>query len=103
MIGDHDFDTSYNDCDDSSFNDWFYQETGTSLSFYMDSATRKEVADVVTSNMSPGGLDRGGMWEMARMIAREEEAKSLGNNNQVVEMLDAGEIKSSTSRRQRRR
>ena len=54
-----------------SLSDWFYHETGTRLSFHMDSATRREVATVVTT-MSQGGLDKGGIWDMARMIAREE-------------------------------
>ena len=107
----NDDDTSHHDAtndinDDSSFDDWFFQETGTNLSFYMDSATRKEVADVVASNMSPGGLDRGGMWEMARMIAREEEAKPRihSSSSNQVESLEAGDvIKSTTTRRQRRR
>lgn len=84
--------------DDDSLADWFYHETGTNLSFHMDSKTRKEVADMV-DNLSPGGLDRGGMWEMARMIAREEASKRMSIQ---VEKLESGEIKSGTSRRPRR-
>jgi hypothetical protein len=86
------------DHDDCSFADWFYHETH--LNFHMDSKTRKEVADMVDT-LSPGGLDRGGMWEMARTIAREEASKGMRNNQ--VEMLESGEIKSGTSRRPRRK
>ena len=57
---------------DDSLSGWFFQETGQGLSFHMDSSTRKEVTEVV-ANMSQSGLDKGGMWDMARMIAREEE------------------------------
>mmetsp|Transcript_33100 Transcript_33100/g.49969 ORF Transcript_33100/g.49969 Transcript_33100/m.49969 type:complete len:176 (+) Transcript_33100:440-967(+) len=56
---------------DQSLSDWFLHETGQPLSFHMNSATRKEVAEVANT-MQQGGLDKGGMWEMARMIAREE-------------------------------
>jgi hypothetical protein len=58
---------------DEEFNAWFYEETGHSdVMFRMDMKTRKEVIDVVNSQ-SQGGLDRGGMWEMARKMADQEK------------------------------
>jgi DnaJ-class molecular chaperone len=58
---------------DEEFNAWFYEETGhADIMFCMDIKTRKEVIDVV-NNQAQGGLDRGGMWEMARKMAEQEE------------------------------
>jgi hypothetical protein len=34
----------------------------------MEDATRREVAHV-HATLAPGGLDRGGMWELARQVA----------------------------------
>lgn len=82
--------------DDDAMADWFFQETGQNLSFRMNAETRKEVAQA--ANMSQGGLDRGGMWEMARMIAREEEASP---SKEEPAKLDAPE--NSATRRRRKR
>mmetsp|Transcript_12578 Transcript_12578/g.20964 ORF Transcript_12578/g.20964 Transcript_12578/m.20964 type:complete len:191 (+) Transcript_12578:47-619(+) len=82
---------------DDSLSDWFFEETGQNLSFRMDSKTRKEVAEV--ANMAQGGLDKGGAWEMARMIAREERCSSSVENPKLVEQ---GE-NVATSRRRRKR
>jgi hypothetical protein len=49
---------------------WFFQETGVHLSFSM-----QEVANVA-NNLSPGGLDRGGYWDMAKTIARQRVNKN---------------------------
>jgi hypothetical protein len=58
---------------DEEFNAWFYEETGhADIMFRMDMQTRKEVINVVQSQ-AQGGLDRGGMWEMARKMAEQEE------------------------------
>ncbi|KAL3919908.1 MAG: hypothetical protein SGARI_007082, partial [Bacillariaceae sp.] len=58
---------------DEEFNAWFYEETGHSdIMFQMDMTKRKQVIDVV-NNQAQGGLDRGGMWEMARKMAEQEE------------------------------
>lgn len=57
---------------DEEFNAWYYEETGhADLMFRMDMKTRKEVIDVA-NQQAQGGLDRGGMWEMARRMAEEE-------------------------------
>lgn len=58
---------------DEEFNAWFYEETGHSdILFRMDIVTRKKVIDVA-NNQVQGGMDRGGMWEMARKMAEQEE------------------------------
>ena len=58
---------------DEEFNAWFYEETGhADIMFRMDIKTRKEVIDVF-KNQAQGGLDRGGIWEMARKMAEQEE------------------------------
>ena len=80
-----------------SLEDWFFHETGTRLSFYMDSATRKEVAAVVAT-MSQGGLDKGGMWDMARMIARDE-AENPSRDDPIP--LEAGTTALGKRRRKR--
>lgn len=57
---------------DETLTTWFHQETGQHLSFKMDASTRLQVANV-SRTMSPGGLDRGGMWELAASVARQQE------------------------------
>lgn len=59
---------------DQEFLAWFHEETGhQDVLFRMDLATRREVIDMAKSQ-SQGGLDRGGMWEMARAMAEQEES-----------------------------
>jgi hypothetical protein len=55
---------------------WYFRETGEELSvgFAMEDATRREVVHV-HATLAPGGLDRGGMWEMARQLAATENAE----------------------------
>jgi curved DNA-binding protein CbpA len=55
---------------------WYFRETGEELSagFAMEDATRREVAHV-HATLAPGGLDRGGMWELARQLAAAENAE----------------------------
>ena len=59
---------------DDSISTWFHDETGQRLRFHMNAATRREVAHVANT-MSTGGLDRGGMWEMARAVAQAQGNK----------------------------
>jgi hypothetical protein len=81
---------------DDSLSNWFFEETGQNISFRMDFKTRKEVAEV--ANMAQGGLDKGGMWEMARMIAREEECSPSVEKPKLVEQ---GENVGTRRRRKR--
>eukprot|EP00521_Asterionellopsis_glacialis_P001226 CAMPEP_0195260172 /NCGR_PEP_ID=MMETSP0706-20130129/8423_1 /TAXON_ID=33640 /ORGANISM="Asterionellopsis glacialis, Strain CCMP134" /LENGTH=187 /DNA_ID=CAMNT_0040313855 /DNA_START=111 /DNA_END=674 /DNA_ORIENTATION=- len=60
---------------DEEMTAWFHQETGHRLSFYMDDLTRHEVIQV-SKTMSRGGLDKGGMWEMAASLEREEQVRN---------------------------
>jgi DnaJ-class molecular chaperone len=57
--------------DAAALANWFHEETGLQFNFHMTAATKRELAHVAKT-MSPGGLDRGGMWEMARRVAQEE-------------------------------
>jgi hypothetical protein len=59
---------------DEEFQAWFHEETGHGdVMFKMDLKTRKEVIDVA-AQQSQGGLDRGGMWAMARSMAEQDQA-----------------------------
>lgn len=59
---------------DEEFLAWFHEETShQDVMFRMDLATRKEVMDIAKSQ-SQGGLDRGGMWEMARAMAEQDQS-----------------------------
>lgn len=91
---------------DESFQAWFHNETGHSdVMFTMDLQTRKEVAEVA-STQAQGGLDKGGMWEMARAMAEQQKnignlkKKHAGNQTQRVE---AGSSSDGGNNRRRRR
>jgi DnaJ-class molecular chaperone len=59
---------------DEEFQAWFLEETGhPDVLFRIDLATRKEVVSVAKT-CAQGGLDRGGMWEMARAMAEQEKS-----------------------------
>jgi curved DNA-binding protein CbpA len=64
-------------CSRDALRDWYVHETGgedLSFGFAMTDATRQEVADVHWT-MGQGGLDRGGMWEMARQLAADNDER----------------------------
>lgn len=90
---------------DESFQAWFCNETGHGdVMFQMDFKTRKEVAEA--ASQAQGGLDKGGMWEMARAMAEQQKnignlkAKYAANKTQRVE---AGNNDGANHRRRRRR
>ena len=91
---------------DEEFNAWYYEETGHSdLMFRMDMKTRREVIDVVKNEQAQGGLDRGGIWEMARRMA-EEEAILKENKNKIkrtVGLNDGGKSSANSGLQRRRR
>jgi curved DNA-binding protein CbpA len=93
---------------DEEFNAWFYEETGHSdIMFRMDIQTRKEVIDVV-NNQAQGGLDRGGMWEMARKMAEQEEMlkdqkRKFKNPTIGLESSSSSELQNSSNVRRRRK
>ncbi|CAJ1926090.1 unnamed protein product [Cylindrotheca closterium] len=90
---------------DESFQAWFHNETGHSdVMFNMDLQTRKEVAEV--ASQAQGGLDHGGMWEMARAMA--EQQKNMGNLKKKhaanqTQRVEAGSNDNDSQRRRRRR
>ncbi len=91
---------------DQEFQAWFYEETGhQDVMFRMDIATRKEVVDIANSQ-SQGGLDRGGMWEMARSMAEQEKSlrQKKGDYTGTIG-VESGETKEPvvSSRRRRRK
>ena len=86
---------------DEEFHAWFYEETGHhDVMFKMDLRTRKEVIEAATEQ-SQGGLDRGGMWEMARNMAQQQE--SLKNKKKRFKTTVGIEEPNSTSTNTRRR
>jgi DnaJ-class molecular chaperone len=90
---------------DQEFMAWFHEETGhQDVMFRMDVATRKEVIDMARSQ-SQGGLDRGGMWEMARAMAEQEESlrKKKQDYHQGAIGIESGEEPAPSSRRRRRK
>ncbi|KAL3926429.1 MAG: hypothetical protein SGARI_005613 [Bacillariaceae sp.] len=71
----------------------------------MDIQTRKEVIDM--SSQAQGGLDRGGMWEMARKMAEQEEMlkdqkRKFKKGAIGLEESSVSDSKTSTRRRRRR-
>jgi exopolysaccharide biosynthesis predicted pyruvyltransferase EpsI len=58
---------------DAEFNEWFTMQTGEYLTFEMNQQMRQEVIHVYRT-MSSGGRDRGGHWEMARLLTEREDA-----------------------------
>ena len=90
---------------DEEFKAWYYEETGhADLEFRMDIKTRKEVIDVYNQQVQ-GGLDRGGMWEMARRMA-EEETFLMENKNKIKRTVGLHDAKADTNasvQRRRRR
>jgi len=96
VLHSHHTDNSTAPWTDESLYKWIHRETGQDLSFRMDSNTRRQVAKA--STMSQGGLDKGGMWEMARMIALEEQ-----QNPSPKELPKELEAPTSTSTRRRRK
>lgn len=69
---------------------WYFRETEDDLNFgfAMTDATRQEVANV-HATMAPGGLDRGGMWDMARQLAAENEGKDSVPQPPATHLLSA--------------
>ncbi|OEU16165.1 hypothetical protein FRACYDRAFT_143143, partial [Fragilariopsis cylindrus CCMP1102] len=92
---------------DDNYRAWFYEETGhQDVMFKMDLAIRKEVIDIATQ--SQGGLDKGGMWEMARNMAEQErnfrnQRNNNHHSNNSIGLESGGPSQGSNSKRRRRR
>lgn len=78
------------------------EQTADFLSFKMDHDTRKAVIQTVT-DLSPGGLDRGGTWEMARMLAQREKGAPNGDDNESVNIKQVSAVGESSIKRRKRR
>jgi DnaJ-class molecular chaperone len=89
---------------DDEFQAWFYEETGhNDIMFRMDLTTRKEVIEA-GNTQSQGGLDHGGIWEMARSMAEQEESlKKQKKNFKTPVALKPGSSSERSVRRRRRR
>jgi DnaJ-class molecular chaperone len=101
----HDDEASLLWSSDEEFNAWFYEETGhADIMFRMDMQTRKEVIHVVQSQ-AQGGLDHGGMWEMARRMAEQEEMLKDQKHRypKTLVRLEAGSSATTSSSVRRRR
>lgn len=82
---------------------WFRKETGDYLTFEMCDKTRKEVIEVY-SKMSRPLNDKGGYWEMARILTeRENNAARNGLQREAPPALQISEPSSAISRRRRKR
>ena len=77
----------------------YFRVTNEFLTFNMDSKTRKEVIHVFRT-MSHGGKDKGGYWDMARLIA-EREAAAPSDLEKPARQLTTG--KATLNRRRRKR
>ena len=89
---------------DESLDSWLYQETGHHLlAFSMDANTRRQVTHV-HETMAPGGLDKGGMWQMASMIAKQAPTTGHEDPLQVTcKRHDLDNNKTSSGRRRRKK
>ena len=85
------------------FDDWFYSKTGRQApigAFQLDRKTIQEVKSVYEEQV-PGGLDKGGMWHLAGMIANSVKGGDVLGG---VPKLDAGDnVEVVRSRRRRKR
>lgn len=88
---------------EQDFNRWFEEESKHVLSFEMSDATMKEVVRVYRT-MSSGGKDKGGYWEMARLITeRAMHARDEGGRTRLSSTDDGRQAASSTALRRKRR
>ena len=87
--------------------EWFYKETGVTLhpssinvgELNLSSKMIKEMVDV-TNKTGQSGLDKGGMWELARMLSKQVNNKEIVLNKEDDPLaIEAPKSK----RRQRRR
>jgi DnaJ domain len=83
--------------------DFMEEQTNQFLSFRMDHDTRQEVIKTFQQQQSLGGLDRGGSWLMARMLAERENCHFLETNTIHPPTKELSAIAESSSQRVQRR
>lgn len=88
---------------EEEFTAWFQNETKQFLSFEMSNATVNEVVKVYKT-MSPSGKDKGGYWEMARLLAERQANSNRSKADPVAQITgnDNGSNKTSLRRSRRR-
>lgn len=84
---------------DKDLEPYFRHHTREFLAFDMDESTRKEVISVY-ENMSRGGNDKGGYWDMARQLAEREAARGTDDDKETPLLATS---RNSTQRRRRKR
>lgn len=87
---------------EEEFREFMVEQTSEFLSFRMDHDTRQEVIDTV-DKLSPGGLDRGGTWLMARMLAERENCKEIEGGPPPKQLSARAQSSSDRVRRRKRR
>ena len=90
---------------EEALREFMEEQTSHFLSFRMDHDTRQEVIRTV-DELSPGGLDRGGTWLMARMLAERENCHDHtmeGQSPPPKLISDRAESSQHDQRRRRRR
>ncbi|CAB9513085.1 expressed unknown protein [Seminavis robusta] len=80
--------------------DFMEEQTSEFLTFRMDHDTRKEV--IAALDLSAGGLDRGGTWMMARMLAEREKSQQQQPTGPPTKELSAVADSQRIKRRRRR-
>ena len=70
------------------FNEWFYAETGKNApkaNNYLDHKQIHELKQFLRKNPGPSGLDRGGMWQLARMVSEYSSDKDERSDPRQIE------------------
>ena len=75
-----DDDQQHNVWTEQDWRDFWQEQTRLMFHFEMDYETRQEIIQTVET-LSPGGLDAGGTWFMARMIAQQQQYRRDTSNN----------------------
>lgn len=86
---------------------WHNAPSSMDLSNYhltQDSKTMKEIAKVAET-MSPGGLDRGGMWQMAQAIKNKVDCDGIDDNDdlRLGSGLSGGRANGGSRRRRKKK
>lgn len=87
---------------EEEFNAWFRDETQQFLSFEMNDATVNEVVKVFQT-MSPSGKDKGGYWEMARLLAERQANNNRSKGDAVAQITGSDKPQANNSLRRSRK
>lgn len=98
-IDDESYSTSAGNSVRDGFDDWFYSETGSEAltQAYLDRKSKLEIRKFLKDNPTPGGIDRGGMWQLARMVAEYSKDDS---KHTEMHKIESGKL---TTRRRKKR